>query len=41
MDLADWKNKSGKNPCTGKKITISACKVPAFKAGKAFKDMLK
>ena len=30
-----------KNPQTGEKIKIAACKVPSFKAGKAFKDMLK
>lgn len=33
--------REGKNPRTGEKITIPACKVPAFKAGKAFKDLLK
>lgn len=33
--------REGKNPQTGAKIQIPACKVPAFKAGKAFKDMLK
>ena len=33
--------REGKNPQTGEKIKIAACKVPAFKAGKAFKDMLK
>ena len=33
--------KEGKNPQTGAKIQIPACKIPAFKAGKAFKDMLK
>ncbi len=32
--------REGKNPQTGEKIEIAACKVPAFKAGKAFKDML-
>jgi len=31
----------GKNPQTGAEIKIPACKVPAFKAGKAFKDMVK
>ena len=31
----------GKNPQTGEKIKIAACKVPAFKAGKAFKDLVK
>lgn len=33
--------REGKNPQTGEKIKIAACKVPSFKAGKAFKDMLK
>ena len=31
----------GKNPQTGAEVQIPACKVPVFKAGKAFKDMLK
>ena len=29
---------TGKNPKTGAAITIPACKVPAFKAGKGLKD---
>ena len=33
--------REGKNPQTGEKIQIAACKVPTFKAGKAFKDLLK
>lgn len=33
--------RTGKNPQTGAAINIPACKVPAFKAGKAFKDMVK
>lgn len=33
--------REGKNPQTGEKIKIAACKVPSFKAGKAFKDLLK
>ena len=33
--------REGKNPQTGEKIKIAACKVPVFKAGKAFKDMVK
>ncbi len=28
----------GKNPRTGASVKIAACKVPAFKAGKALKD---
>lgn len=30
--------KTGRNPRTGETMTIPASKVPAFKAGKAFKD---
>ncbi len=30
--------RTGRNPQTNKPINIPACKVPAFKAGKAFKD---
>ena len=30
--------KTGKNPRTGETISIPASKIPAFKAGKAFKD---
>lgn len=30
--------KQGRNPRTGATMTIPASKVPAFKAGKAFKD---
>ena len=32
------KEREGVNPQTKEKITIPASKVPAFKAGKAFKD---
>ena len=32
------KEKIGKNPRTGEEIKIAASVVPAFKAGKAFKD---
>lgn len=30
--------RTGKNPQTGEPMTISACNVPKFKAGKALKD---
>ena len=30
----------GKNPRTGEQIKIAESKIPAFKAGKAFKDLL-
>ena len=33
--------REGKNLRTGEKIQIAACKVPAFKAGKALKDAVK
>lgn len=33
--------RTGRNPQTGKEITIAATKVPAFKAGKALKDAVK
>lgn len=32
--------RTGKNPQTGKAIKIAAATVPAFKAGKAFKEMV-
>ena len=32
--------RTGKNPATGAAIKIPACKVPAFAAGKAFKDSI-
>ena len=34
------KERLGKNPRTGEEIVIEAAKVPAFKAGKAFKDVV-
>ena len=33
--------RTGRNPQTGEEIQIQAMKVPAFKAGKAFKDAIK
>ena len=33
--------REGINPKTGAKIKIAASKAPAFKAGKAFKDLVK
>ncbi|MEE1351511.1 MAG: HU family DNA-binding protein, partial [Clostridia bacterium] len=32
--------RTGKNPRTGEVIEIAASKVPAFKAGKALKDVV-
>ena len=31
---------TGRNPKTNETITIAACKAPAFKAGKALKDIV-
>jgi len=33
--------RTGRNPQTGKEIKIPAKKVPAFSAGKVFKEMVK
>ena len=33
--------REGVNPATGDKIKIAASKTPVFKAGKAFKDLVK
>ena len=33
--------RKGRNPATGKEISIPASKVPVFKAGKALKDSVK
>ena len=32
--------RTGRNPQTGKEMTIAASKAPKFKAGKALKDMI-
>jgi DNA-binding protein HU-beta len=34
------KARTGRNPQTGATITIPACKVPRFKAGKEFKEFV-
>lgn len=33
--------REGCNPKTGERISIAACKAPAFKAGKTFKEAIK
>ncbi|MDQ7091141.1 MAG: HU family DNA-binding protein [Methylococcales bacterium] len=33
--------RKGRNPQTGEEITISAARIPAFKAGKGLKDAVK
>lgn len=40
FEVAERAAREGKNPATGEKITIAACKAPKFKAGKALKDSL-
>ena len=40
FEARERKEKIGKNPRTGEEIKIAASKVPAFKAGKALKDMV-
>lgn len=39
FEARERKEKIGKNPRTGEEIKIAASVVPAFKAGKAFKDV--
>ena len=40
FEVSERAAREGKNPQTGEKIKIAACKAPKFKAGKAFKDAL-
>ncbi|MEG5048593.1 HU family DNA-binding protein [Microcoleus sp. B4-C1] len=37
-EVRDRKEREGRNPKTGEKMDIPATKVPAFSAGKLFKD---
>ncbi len=41
FEVRERQAREGRNPSTGEKITIAASKAPAFKAGKALKDMVK
>ena len=41
FEVRSRKEREGRNPATGKKITIKAMKVPAFKPGKALKEKIK
>jgi DNA-binding protein HU-beta len=41
FSIVKRKARAGRNPRTGEAIRIAASKLPKFKAGKAFKDMLK
>ena len=38
FEVAERPEREGRNPSTGKTMTVPASKVPAFKAGKALKD---
>mgnify|MGYP002555004304 FL=1 len=40
FEARERKEKIGKNPRTGEEIKIAASVVPAFKAGKALKDLV-
>ena len=41
FEVRDRAAREGKNPSTGEPLKIPATKVPAFKAGKALKDIVK
>ena len=38
FEVSERAAREGRNPQTGKTMTIAACKAPKFKAGKALKD---
>ena len=38
FEVSERSEREGRNPATGEKLIIPACKVPKFKAGKALKD---
>jgi len=38
FDVAERQSREGRNPQTGKPMTIAASKAPRFKVGKALKD---
>ncbi len=40
FERRDRQAREGRNPSTGKPIKIPATKVPAFSAGKSFKDLI-
>ena len=40
FEVVERKAREGRNPQTGKTMTIAASKAPRFKAGKALKDAL-
>ena len=40
FEVSERAAREGRNPQTGKTMTIAACKAPKFKAGKALKDAI-
>ena len=40
FEVSERAERTGRNPQTGKEMTIPASKAPKFKAGKALKDMV-
>lgn len=40
FEVRERAEREGKNPQTGEKVKIAACKVPGFKAGKALKNVV-
>ena len=40
FEVSERAARKGRNPQTGKTMTIAACKAPKFKAGKALKDAI-
>ena len=40
FEVSERAAREGRNPQTGEKMTIAACKAPKFKAGKALKDAI-
>lgn len=40
FEVSERAARTGRNPQTGKEMTIPASKTPKFKAGKALKDMI-
>lgn len=41
FEVRERAERTGLNPATGETIQIAACKVPAFKAGKNLKELVK
>jgi len=41
FEARDRKARTARNPQTGEEVKVAATRVPAFKAGKAFKDQVK